>query len=269
MDGGAGALTFRSVAAGRKVGVVADDSVLEPVVDKDMLPGLVDLEGLGSWRLLLRDRGTAPPAAGPREGARDDAAVVLWVVCARLRGLVGEGSREAKGEGATDEARETEDADVAEVCEVSLEGHESVLGLTVAAELEVDSRDSVGSGFDDGAVCACACACWPAWVTVFWGFAGAVVGIWDRFVEVVMFGDLSMFVLTAGSRLLGGRGRPTTEGMGTVSDHTCQPSQEQCLMSVPKDVILATIAREKDEASCPDRQSGVLSSHAMSQQRCD
>lgn len=163
---------------------MADDSVLEPTVDKDMLPGLVDLEGLGSWRLFLRDRGTAPtPAAGgPREGARDDAAatavvVVLWVVWARLRGLVGEGSREAKGEGATDEARETEDADVAEVCEVNLEGHESVLGLTVAAELEVDSRDSVGSGFDDGAavaagVCACACAgciCWPvlAWVTVF------------------------------------------------------------------------------------------------------
>ena len=154
------------------MGVVADDSVLEPVVDKDMLPGLVDLKGPGSWRLFLRDRGTAPPAAGgPREGARDD--VVLWVVWARLRGRVGEGSRDAKGEGATDEARETEDADVAVVCEVSLEGHESVLGLTVAAELEVDSRDSVGSGFNDGAaagcVCACACAwCWPvfAWVTV-------------------------------------------------------------------------------------------------------
>lgn len=238
---------------------MADESVLEPVADKDMLPGLVDLDELGSWRLFLRDRGTAPePAAGPREGARDGG---LWVVWARLRGRVGEGSREAKGEGATDDARETEDADVAEVWEVSLEGHESVLGLTVAAELEVDSRDSVGpveSGFDDGAaagvcvcawLCACAC-CWPvlfAWVGAvrFCGFAGDVVGnvvwtavgSWDRLggdgdvavVDVdVMFGDLSMFALTApGGRLLGGRGRPTattttTEGMETVSDHTCQ-----------------------------------------------
>lgn len=246
LDGGAGALTFRSVAAGRKVGVVADDSVLEPAVDKDTLPGLVDLlEGAGSWKLFLRDRGAAPPAAGPREGARDDAAVGLRVVGARLAGLVGEDSREAKGEGATDEARETEEeggggaaaaADVAEVvCEVSLleEGHGSDLGLTVAAELEVDSRASVGSGFDG--VCACACACWPAWVTVLWGL---VVGIWERLggegeeADAVIFGDLSMFALTAGSRLLlllllRGRGRPTTEGMGTVLDHTCQASQEQ------------------------------------------
>lgn len=235
LDGGTGALTFRSVAAGRKVGVVADDSVLEPAVDKDTLPGLVDLEG--SWKLFLRDRGAAPPAAGPREGARDDAAVGLRVVGARLAGLVGEDSREAKGEGATDEAQETEEdaagaADVAEVvCEASLleEDHGSDLGF--AAELEVDSRASVGSGFDG--VCACACVCWPAWVTVLWGL---VVGIWERLggegeeADAVIFGDLSMFALTAGSRLLlllRGRGRPTTEGMGTVLDHTCQASQEQ------------------------------------------
>ena len=159
-----------------------------------------------------------------------------------MAGLVGEDSREAKGEGATDEARETEEediagagaADVAEVvCEVSLleEDHGSDLGLTVAAELEVDSRASVGSGFDG--VCACACACWPAWVTVLEGF---VVGIWERLggegeeADAVIFGDLSMFALTAGNRLLllvRGRGRPTTEGMGTVLDHTCQASQEQ------------------------------------------
>lgn len=55
-------------------------------------------------------------------------------------GRVGEGSREASGEGAADD-----EVEVPEVCDANLEGHKSVLGVIVTV-LDVDSRERVAYG---------------------------------------------------------------------------------------------------------------------------
>jgi hypothetical protein len=59
----------------------------------------------------------------------------------RESGLVGEGSRDARGDGAADD-----EVDVAEVCEANLEGPDSVIGVIVAVLAE-DSREYVGCAF--------------------------------------------------------------------------------------------------------------------------
>lgn len=121
---GTGALICGSDVAGRRVGVLLDESVLE-VDEVAVLFGRVKREGLVSWRLFFRD--LFPGVADePRE------------LAVRERGRVGEGSREGSGDGAADVG-----ADGAGFCELDLEGHESVLGVTVAM-LDVDSRGSVG-----------------------------------------------------------------------------------------------------------------------------
>jgi len=114
-----------SDVAGRRGGVVVEESVLV-AEDAAGLLGRPSREGLTSWKLFFRDR--VPGLVVARDA------------CVRESGRVGDGSREASGEGAADE-----DAEVPEVCEVNLEGQESVLGVIVAV-LAVDSRDSVGTG---------------------------------------------------------------------------------------------------------------------------
>lgn len=120
-----GAPMDESDVTGRSVGVVVEESVLV-AEDAAGLLGRPSREGLTSWRLFFRDR--VPGLVVARDA---------WV---RESGRVGDGSREASGEGAADE-----DAEVPDVWEVNLEGQESVFGVIVAV-LAVDSRDSVGTG---------------------------------------------------------------------------------------------------------------------------
>ncbi len=126
-----GAETFASEAAGRSVGVVEDESVLD-VGAKAGLLGRGVREGLSSCRLFLRDRDPGFVDEGLE-------------TCVLERGLVGEGSREANGEGAADE-----EVEVAEVCDNNFDCQVSVFGVIVAV-LVVDSRDSGGSDGDDWA----------------------------------------------------------------------------------------------------------------------
>lgn len=108
-------------------------------------------------------------------------------------GRVGEGSLDANGDGAADDEVEAPDA-----CEVSFDGHESVLGVIVAV-LEVDSRDSGGNG---------------AWA--------ALLGERERAASGEPFAtldDLSMFARIQGLF----RGRPAGEEWRLDSaDGTCQ-----------------------------------------------
>jgi hypothetical protein len=117
-------------ADGRSVGVLADDSVLEPGAGAGA--GLAcladDRVGLMSWWLFFLER--IPEFA---DEAREEAV--------RESGLVGEGSRDARGDGAADD-----EVDVAEVCEANLEGPDSVIGVIVAVLAE-DSREYVGCAF--------------------------------------------------------------------------------------------------------------------------
>lgn len=111
-------LPAASVGGGR-LGVVAEERVL--VVGADVGPvDLVDRAGLGSCWLFFRD--LVPGARGVFD----------------LAGRVGDGSREARGDGAADEA-----AELCEGCDVAclVDGHDSVRGVTV---LVVDSRERVG-----------------------------------------------------------------------------------------------------------------------------
>ena len=82
-------------------------------------------------RLFLRERVLAAT-----EEARDEVVVV------RGFGLIGEGSRDAKGEAAAEEPAE-EPAEVCATGREDCEDCESVLGVTV----ELDSRESVGCVF--------------------------------------------------------------------------------------------------------------------------
>ena len=59
-------------------------------------------------------------------------------VAVRDNGLVGEGSRDARGDGAADD-----EVDVADVWDVNLDGPDSVIGVIVAV-LADDSREYVG-----------------------------------------------------------------------------------------------------------------------------
>jgi hypothetical protein len=81
-------------------------------------------------------------------------------VAVRGEGLVGEGSRDGRGDGAADD-----ELDVAAVCEENLDGPDSVIGVIVAVLAE-DWRENVG------------CAVW--------------LGLWASDGPVDMFGDLSM-----------------------------------------------------------------------------
>lgn len=120
---GAPTLVLGSETDGKRVGVLADVNVLD--VGAGCGTFCLDCrEGLRSCWLFFRER-TPEFANEVREAVRDN-------------GLVGDGSREGSGEAAADD-----DADVAEVCEASLDGHESVFWVTVA-ELAEESRDSVG-----------------------------------------------------------------------------------------------------------------------------
>jgi hypothetical protein len=121
-----GAPRAGSVVTGSRVGVVVEERVLTAEGAVGML-GRPTREGLTSWRLFFRDL-----VPGFVEDARE--------TFVRERGRVGDGSREANGEGAADE-----DAEALEVWVVNLDGHESVFGVIVAV-LVVDSRDSVGNG---------------------------------------------------------------------------------------------------------------------------
>ena len=125
---GTGALMFGSDMAGRRVGVFVDERILEvEVEDVPELFGRVARGGLVSCRLFFRDL-----VPGFVDEARE--------LAVRERGRVGDVSREGRGEGAADVGA---DGAQFEFCEVNLDGHESVLGVTVWM-LDVDSRDSVG-----------------------------------------------------------------------------------------------------------------------------
>lgn len=107
------------LAGAGRLGVVAAERVFVAGADVGPLD-LVDRAGLRSCWLFLRD---LLPG-------------VLEVV--DLRGRVGDGSRDGRGDGAADEA-----AELCDGCDIPClaDGHDSVLGVTV---LVVDSRDSVG-----------------------------------------------------------------------------------------------------------------------------
>lgn len=118
---GAPTLEVKSEADGRRVGVLADDRVLDAGAGPGWLC-LADREGLRSCWLFFRER--RPEFA---DDVRD--------VAVRDSGLVGEGSRDAKGDGAADD-----EEDGAEFCDVSLDGPDPVMGVIVAALVE-DSRE--------------------------------------------------------------------------------------------------------------------------------
>lgn len=59
----------------------------------------------------------------------------------REDGLVGEGSRDTRGDGAADD-----EVDVADVCDGNLDVPDSVIGVIVAV-LAVDSREDLGGAF--------------------------------------------------------------------------------------------------------------------------
>jgi hypothetical protein len=93
-------------------------------------------------------------------------------VAVRENGRVGEGSRDARGDGAAED-----EVEVAEGCDVSLGGPDSVIGVTVAV-LADESRESVGCAFrlvvipSDGpggmlgdlSISACGRGCWLSWL---------------------------------------------------------------------------------------------------------
>jgi hypothetical protein len=121
---GAPTLELRSDADGRSVGVLEEESVLDPGAGA-ALACLADREGLRSCWLFFLER--IPEFA-------DD----VREVAVRDSGLVGEGSRDARGEGAADD-----EVDVAEVWDANLDGADSVIGVIVAV-LADDSREYVG-----------------------------------------------------------------------------------------------------------------------------
>ncbi|SPQ20891.1 a4b0aba0-6f85-418c-af19-db999d8721ff [Thermothielavioides terrestris] len=144
-----GAPTFvpRSDVDGRRVGVFAEDRFLDAGAGVGWLC-LADREGLGSCWLFFRER--IPEFADEVREA-----------VGRRKGLVGEGSRDARGDGAADEEEEG-----ADVCDVNLDGPDSVIGVIVAVLAE-DSRDKAGCAssddpvdmFGDLSISACARGC--------------------------------------------------------------------------------------------------------------
>jgi hypothetical protein len=143
---GAPALELGSEVDGRRVGVLAEESDLDPDAGGP-LACFADREGLRSCWLFFLER--IPEFADEvREVAVLD------------NGLVGDGSRDTRGEGAADD-----EVDVADVCDVNLDGPDSVIGVIVAV-LADDSRVYVG---------------WASWLAS---------GTSD--VPGDMFGDLSM-----------------------------------------------------------------------------
>ncbi len=119
----------RSEADGRSVGVLADVSALDAGADAgagDWLACFVDREELRSCWLFFLER--MPELA---DEARE--------VATRDNGLVGEGSRDGRGDGAADD----DEVDAADGCEANLDGPDSAMGVIVAVLAE-DSREYVG-----------------------------------------------------------------------------------------------------------------------------
>jgi hypothetical protein len=143
---GAPTLELGSEVVGGSVGVLAEESDLDPGADGG-LACFADREGLRSCWLFFLER--IPEFA---DEVRE--------VAIRDNGLVGDGSRDTRGDGAADD-----EVDVADAWDVNLDGPDSVIGVIVAV-LADDSRVYVG---------------WASWLAS---------GISD--VSGDMFGDLSM-----------------------------------------------------------------------------
>ncbi len=117
----------RSEADGRSVGVLADDSVLDAGADA----------GAGDW-LAFADRGELRACWLFFLERMPELADEAREVAPRDSGLVGEGSRDGRGDGAADD-----DEDAADGCEANLDGPDSAMGVIVAVLAE-DSREYVG-----------------------------------------------------------------------------------------------------------------------------
>jgi hypothetical protein len=143
---GAPTLELGSEVDGRSVGVLAEERDLDGGAD-GALVCFADREGLRSCWLFFLER--IPEFA---DEVRE--------VAVRDSGLVGDGSRDTRGDGAADD-----EVDVADAWDVNLDGPDSVIGVIVAV-LADDSRVYVG---------------WTSWLAS---------GTSD--VPGDMFGDLSM-----------------------------------------------------------------------------
>jgi len=124
---GAPTLELRSEVDGRRVGVSADDSVLDAGASAG-LACFAERDGLRSCWLFFLER-------------MPEFADEVREVAVRDNGRVGECSRDGRGDGAAED-----EVEVPDVCEVNLDGPDSVMGVTVAVLAE-DSRENVG--------CAC------------------------------------------------------------------------------------------------------------------
>lgn len=161
-----GAVTLEALdseAEGRRVGVLADERVLEPGAGDGLAAGLAGREGLRSCWLFFLER-------------MPELADEVREVAVRERGRVGEGSREARGDWAAEDEVEADTEAAAEGSEVNLEGPDSVMGVIVAVLAE-DSReragfaagasDPAGDMFGDLSMSACehehGGRCWGCW----------------------------------------------------------------------------------------------------------
>ncbi len=125
-----GAVTLEALeseADGRRVGVLADERVLEPGAGAGLPAGLAGRVGLRSCWLFLRER-------------MPELADEVREVAVRERGRVGEGSREGRGDWAAEDEVE---AAAEGGSEVNLEVPDSTMGVIVAVLAE-DSREKAG-----------------------------------------------------------------------------------------------------------------------------